>query len=156
MGSYLAWNDTPVDAEDMIDDLAALMAPFHKDDTSINQATIYTKADEDSPSLPVASKSMAVAGTSSLNTHAKAIQKIMNMRSVGIQPVKLVFLDVPHSALDFNKEYPADWTAADNALFNNFSAISNAWAARDNTRPSGKVSITWDINKSLRKRYKMA
>lgn len=156
LGSYLDWTGAPVDAEAMWDSLLNAMLPFHKDDTTINQLTIYTKADELSPSLPVASKAYALAGTSILTTHAKAIQKVMNFRTVGIQPAKLVFLDVPHSAGDFNKELPAGWSAADLALLAVFDDTANAFAGRDNTRVNSPVSITWDLNKSLRKRYKMA
>jgi hypothetical protein len=156
MGSYLGHTGLPVDAEAMIDDLCAAMAYIHKDDTTITQATIFTKADEDSPAIPRASKALAVAGTSGLTTHAKAIQKTMNFRSAGIQAAKLVFLDVPHSALDFNKEYPIDWTADDLALFGELSLATNAWTARDNTVITSPVSITWNLNQQLRKQYKMA
>lgn len=156
MGSYLNWNGVPCDAEAMIDALAADMAPFHKDDTTITQATIFTKADEDSPSLPRAAKALSVDGTSGLTTHAKAIQKTMNFRSTGIQPVKLVFLDVPHAATDFLKEYPSAWGADDLAILATFAADEWAWAGRDNTQVASAVSITWNLNQQLRKQYKMA
>lgn len=156
MGSFIAWDASTVDAEAMIDALVAVFAPVHKDDTTYTQATIFTKADEASPSLPVASKSLSVAGSSILTTHAKAIQAVLNMRSLGIQPVKLVFLDVPHPATDFLKEAPGDFDANWLAIVAEFTDAGNAWSARDNTRPNSAVSITWDINKSLRKRYGMA
>jgi len=156
MGSYLGWDGIVRDAEDMIDELVGAMAPFHKPDTTITQATIFTKADEDSPSLPRAAKALTVVGTSGLTTHAKAIQKTMNFRSTGIQPAKLVFLDVPHSAGDFLKEFPAGWGADDLAIFGIFSLSANAWAARDNTQIASPVSITWNLNQQLRKQYKMA
>jgi len=156
MGSYVNWNSVPVDAEAMIDALVAEMAPFHKDDTTITQATIFTKADEDSPSLPRAAKALTVAGTSALTTHAKAIQKTMNFRTTGIQAAKLVFLDVPHGSTDFLKEYPATWGADDITMFDVFSDGDWAWSGRDNTQIASEVSITWNLNQQLRKQYKMA
>lgn len=156
MGSYLDWTGTPTDAEDMIDALVAQFAAIHKDDTTYTLATIYTKAGVDAPSLPVATKALAVAGTSALTTHAKAIQAIFNLRTAGIQPMKLVFLDVPHAATDFLKETPFTFSAAQNAIFSEIESNANAWSGRDNTQAITAVSVTWDINKSLRKRYGMA
>lgn len=156
LGSYTNWLGIDIDAEAMIDALVATMAPFHKDDTTITQATIFTKADEASPSLPVAAKALTTVGTSGLTTHAKAVQKTMNFRSTGIQPAKLVFLDVPHTGGDFLKEYPASWGADDLALLAVFGSDDWAWAARDNTQIASAVSITWNLNQQLRKQYKMA
>lgn len=156
MGSYVNWLGTPIDAEEMIDNLVAVFAALHKDDTNYTLATIYTKADDDAPSIPVATKALAVAGSSALTTHAKAIQATMNMRTTGVQPVKLVFLDVPHSAGDFIKETPFTFSVYEEAIFTEFMSTSNAWAGRDNTVPAAAISVTWNINQSLRKRYGMA
>lgn len=155
MGSYLDWNGTPRDAEAMIDDLVALLAALQKPESSYNLATIYTKAGAGAPALPVASKTLAVVGTSGLTTHAKALQMTMNMRTTGIQPSKIVFLDVPHPATDFNKIPPISWGSPESAIFAELALDGNAWAGRDNTQIKDRVSITWTLNEALRKQYKM-
>lgn len=156
MGSYVNWLGTPIDGEEMIDNLVAVFAGLHKDNTNYTLATVYTKDGVDAPAIPVATKALAVAGTSILTTHAKAIQATMNMRTAGVQPVKLVFLDVPHSAGDFDKETPFTFSVIEEAIFSEFMSSSNAWAGRDNTIPAAAISVTWNINQSLRKRYGMA
>jgi len=156
MGSFLDWTGAPVDAEFMIDTLVDTFAPLHKDDTSYNLATIYKKLLVTDPSLPVASKALAVAGTSVLTTHAKAIQATINMRSVGVLPVKLVFLDVPHSAADFLKVPASGFDSIITDIVTEFSHVNRAWAARDNTRPASGISVTWNLNQKLRKSYGMA
>jgi len=156
MGSYVDWTSTPVDAEAMIDDLVAAFAPIHKDNTNYTLATIYTKDGVDAPAIPVATKALSVAGSSALTTHAKAIQATFNMRTLGVQPFKLVFLDVPHSGGDFDKETPFTFSAAEIAIFAEVMNPARAWAGRDNTQGAAAISVTWNINQSLRKRYGMA
>jgi hypothetical protein len=156
MGSFINWAGAPVDAEVMIDDLVDLLAPLHKADTTYTLATIYKKLLAEDPALPVASKALTVVGTSALTTHAKAIQATLNMRSLGVQPVKLVFLDVPHSGGDFDKVPASGFDADINAIVSEFTNINNAWSARDNTRPNTGISVTWNLNQELRKNYGMA
>lgn len=156
LGSYENWDGTPRDAEDMIGDLVAKMAPIHKDDTLISLVTIFNKSSTTAPAIPVASKALAVAGTSALTTHAKAITAQFNFRTVNFHPVKLVFLDVPHPATDFLKENLATTSVANAALALEFMSSANAWSGRDNTAPNTLISVTWNINQELRKQYKMA
>jgi hypothetical protein len=77
------------------------------------------------------------------------------MRSLGGQPVKLVFLDSSHGANDFDKQFASSFNAAAIALVLEFGDPSNAWSARDNTRPSVAISATYDLNDALRKQYRM-
>lgn len=156
MGSFPDWTDTPRDAEDMIDDLIAKMLPIHKDDTTITLATIFNKDSVTSPSIPVASKAIGAVGTSGLTTHAKAISAQLNFRTDAFHPMKLVFLDVPHSGGDFNKETYASTPAAVQDIADEISLAGNAWAGRDGHRPITLISVTWNINQALRKQYHMA
>lgn len=156
LGSYEPWAGGVVDAESMWDDFINAMAAMHQSTTTINLLTLFTKADESSPSLPVASKAYSVAGTGVAAVHTRAIQKTFNFRTAGIHPAKLVFLDVPHDVTDFNKQFPSSWSADDNTLFTQFAASINAFAGRDNTQIASPVSITWNLNQQLRKQYGMA
>jgi hypothetical protein len=156
MGSYTNWLGGNSDAEQMLDDLVAEMAHQHQNTTTINQATIFTKADEVSPSLPRAVKAYTTAGTGTAAVHTRAIQKTFNFRTVGIHAAKMVFLDVPHDVTDFNKQFPSSWSANDLALFALLNDDLNGWAGRDNTKIVSEVSITWNLNQQLRKQYGMA
>jgi hypothetical protein len=156
MGSFTDWLGATRDAEDMIDDLVTAMKGIHKDDTTINLATIFNKASVDAPSIPVATKAIGVAGTSTLTTHAKAISAQLNFRTDNFHPMKLVFLDVPHPATDFNKETYASTPSYVKDIADQIRADQNAWAGRDNEQPSVLISVTWNINQALRKQYHMA
>jgi hypothetical protein len=140
----------------MIDALVTVMLPLIATSTTINQATIFTKSGEGAPAVPVAAKSLSGVGTSTLDGPTKAVQATFNMRSSGIHPAKMVFLDIPHTTLDFDKEFPADWTTIQNNFYDVFADDAWAWSARDNTQVVSKVSITWNLNQQLRKQYKMA
>jgi hypothetical protein len=140
----------------MIDALVAAMADMHQNTTTMNLATIFTKADEASPAVPVASKGLAVVGTLGSAVHTRAIQKTFNFRTEGIHPAKIVFLDVPHDVTDFNKQFPVSWVTSELALFTTFAGNEWAWAGRDNTQVLSAVSITWNLNQQLRKQYGMA
>jgi hypothetical protein len=155
MGSYTNWAGATRDGEDMIDDLVAKMAPLHKNDTTYTLATIYNKPTIDGPSIPVASKALAVVGTSGLTTHAKAIQAIFSFRTDAFHPAKLTFLDVPHPATDFLKENSTTVSAEGLSLAQEFMLDQNAWSGRDGQQPSVLVSVTWNLNQALRKQYGM-
>ena len=156
LGSYEAWNGDDVDAEDMWDGFVTVLAAQHLSTTTINQVTLFTKADEDSPSLPVASKAYTTVGLITPPLISRAVSKTLNFRSAGIHAAKIVILDAPHNNTDFNKEFPADWVTADFDMLEILSATNYAFAARDNTRIVSAVSITWNLNQQLRKQYGMA
>jgi hypothetical protein len=156
MGSYVAWNGTPCDAEAMIIAMTTQLAEQHQNTTTYNLATIFTKADESSPAIPVATKTLTSVGANTSAVHTRAIQKTMNFRTVGIHAAKLVFLDVPHGITDFNKQFPVDFSVAENDLVDVFDGDVWAWAGRDNTQILAPVSITWNLNQQLRKQYGMA
>src|SRR4029453_8934407 len=92
MGSYLNWNGINIDGEAMIDELVDRLADRHLDSTSINQATVFTKADEDSPSVPVANKAYAVDGTIASPMISRAVSKTFNFRTTDITAAKLIIL----------------------------------------------------------------
>src|SRR5437868_4488105 len=51
-GHFLAWDSTDVDADDMINALVELIAPFFKVDTTFDSYTIYTMASAEAAPLP--------------------------------------------------------------------------------------------------------
>jgi len=155
MGSYVAWNTVPIDAEAMIDAFVAVEAPFLGTDYSYDLATIFNFDGAANKFLPVATKALAVAGTGATAQPRKAVSQTFNYRSTGGGAVKLTFLDSSHAGADFNKQSFLDFNADAIALFAEFSSDANGWSARDNTRPSTAISVTYDLNDALRKQYHM-
>lgn len=155
LGSYVAWDSVPRDGEDMWDTLIALLAPFHDPTTTYDLLQIFTKADENAPAIERVAKSLAVAGTSAAGGVRQAVQATFNFKTTGAQPLKLVFLDAPHGSGQFVKQTFATFNADALALFGELTSTASAWAGRDNTRPQSFLSVTYDLNDKLRKRYGM-
>lgn len=156
MGSYVNWQDDPIDAEAMIDAFIVKAKKFLGTDYSYDLATIFNYGDGIAKFLPVAIKALAVAGTGSNTAPRKAVSQTFNLRSVGGQAAKLIFLDSAHGANDFDKQTYLDFNADAIALVGEYFDTANAWSARDNTRPDAAISVTYDLNDALRKQYRMA
>lgn len=155
MGSYVDWTGTPIDAEDMIDDFVALEKTLLPPSSSFDGATIFNYDSGIAKFLPVAYKSLAVAGSSGTGSPNKAVSMTLNLRTLGGQPAKLVYLDVVHTGAEFNKETFLTWTTPMVNVFTEYISTAKAWSGRDNTRVDGAVSLTWDLNDALRKQYRM-
>ena len=155
MGSYVAWNSVPVDAEAMIDAMVAVLKAEIKADCSYDLATIFNYDSGINKFLPVAVKALAVAGTATGGSPRKACSQTINMRSLGGQPVKIVILDHPMNGGEFDKVSFLDFDAAALAIVAEYSDDANGWSARDNTRPAAAISATFDLNDALRRQYRM-
>lgn len=153
LGSYQAWDSSPIDAEVMIDELVAALAALHLASTTFNLATVFTQATTTSPAFPRRSKALAVVGTAGSVGPAKAVQSTLNMRTVGGKPTKLVLLDASALNLQMDKLTPFTFTTTVNTLITAFSRDSNAWSGRDDTRPDVALSWTMTENNALRARY---
>lgn len=156
MGSYVAWNTVPIDAEAMIDDMINLLAAIADPSGSYNLAEIYTKADPDAPARLQAAKVYTVLGTSVGGGVRKAVQGTLNLKTQGGQAAKVTFLDYPHGAGQFDKVTPLGFNADFIALITALASTGNAWAGRDKTRINTALSVTATLNEALRKQYRMA
>jgi hypothetical protein len=155
MGSYVGWGSVPLDAEDMIDGYVALAKVLIPPTSQYDLATIFNWDSGADRFIPVATKTLAVAGTSGTGSPNKAISFTMNLRTDGGQPMKLVWLDYVHTGLEFNKIGAGGFSAAMLLVADYVADIDNAFAGRDNTRPGAIVSGTFDLNQALRKQYRM-
>lgn len=155
LGSYVAWNSVPIDAEVMIDNLIDKLRPFADPTTSYDLIEIFTKASPSDPNVLVATAARTLAGTSAAAGVRKAVQATFNFKTTGGAAFKLVFLDYPHGTGQFDKQ-PAIALSADAvALAAEITDVGNAWAGRDKTRPSTIISVTNTLNEALRKQYRM-
>jgi hypothetical protein len=155
MGSYVGWGSVPIDAEDMIDGYVAVAKKMLLPSSQYDLATVFNWDAGADRFIPVASKSIGVAGTSGTGSPNKAVSFTMNLRTDGGQPMKLVWLDYAHVAAEFNKITAGSFSADQLAIADYVADIDNAFSGRDNTRPGAIVSGTFDLNDALRKQYRM-
>jgi hypothetical protein len=152
-GTFTNWEDAGIDADAMIQAFAALLQPIFPTDTTFDSYTIYTKADESSPSFPVAFKEIALDGTN-VAGYVPATQSTWTFRTVNLNHWKLVFLDLPVPD-GFAKTLPADLTPAGEAIVAFVTDTANAFAGRDNSKPLGFISATATLNEKLRREYRL-
>lgn len=155
IGSYVNWNGVPIDAEDMWDGYTTALADLLPTTSHINLVTLFDWDAALEKFFPVATKSYAVAGTVAPASPNKAVSMTMNIRSQGGQAYKAVVLDFVLGAAEFNKITLASYSADMVALSTYIRDDDNAFSARDNTKPSYDVSVTFDLNQALRKQYRM-
>lgn len=155
LGSYVAWDTVPIDAEAMWDALIAKLKVFQHTTTQYTLLEIFTKASPTNPSILVAAKDLSVAGTSAAGGVRKAVQATFNMKTTGGNPAKLVFLDYPHGTGQFDKQQGSGLSADAAALIAEMADTGNAWAGRDKNRINTLLSVTNTLNEALRKQYRM-
>lgn len=155
LGSYAGHNGTPIDAEAMIQALVDVIVPFHKSTTVFDLATIFTMATPTAPAVPRGSAALGDIGTAAASIPDKATQFTLNMRTSLNGKMKLVMLDAPTGATNFDKQLPGSFSGTINALVAELELSSNAWAGRDGGQPGPAISMTLDLNDALRERYGM-
>jgi len=155
LGSYINWDSDAIDAEDMWDQYVDEAKGLLPTTSGFDLITIFNWDDGLAKFLPVASKALAVAGTATPANVNKAVSLTLNMRTLGGQPFKLVYLDYVLADAEFNKITPAAFSTPMEDVVNIVSLTTLAFAGRDNTRPSAAISGTFDLNDALRKQYRM-
>jgi hypothetical protein len=152
-GTFTNWEDDGIDADAMIQAFCALLQPVFPTDWTFDSYTIYTKADEESPSNPVAFKEIALDGEN-VAAYVPATQSTWSFRTENLNRWKLVFLDLPVPT-GFAKTLPADLTADGEAIVDFVTDTANAFSGRDNSRPIGFISATATLNEKLRREYRL-
>jgi hypothetical protein len=155
MGSYVGWGGIPIDAEAMIDSFVAVMAAKLHTTGSFDLATIYNWDTGINKFLPVATKALAVAGSGGAGVPGKAVSWTLNMRTTVGNAFKLITLDYPLGANEFNKVTSLGFDGPTIAIINEAASLLNAWSGRDNGRPNAALSVTFDLNEALQKQYRM-
>lgn len=153
-GTFLAWNSTARDADDMINDLVDLFLPFFKPDTTFDAYTIYTLAEPGAPPQPEYAAALGLDGTSVQTAWSKAVQTTFSFRTDLFGQMKLVFLDAPNNNL-WDKISQFDTSPEALAILAELSNSANAWSARDNGKPTVLTQIAYTLNEKLRREYNM-
>lgn len=144
-----------LEADDMWTDLLSDIAAFNLATSVFDSVTIYSKPTQADPSVPVMVIPLAIAGTSTDTTQAKAAMSTWNFRTTAVGRFKLVLLDSPVAA-GFVKTYPGGWSAGDNAILGALSDLLKGWCGRDGAPIASGVSKTYKMSDALRKQYGMA
>lgn len=154
-GGYLAHDGvTEVDAEVMWTDLITDVAEFALPTLTFNNVTIYTMATPDASRIPATQIPLAIDGTSTATTQAKATQSTWNFRTTTFGIFKLVLLDSPVGG-GFAKTLPGTFGADDLAVIGGLTDLTKAWAGRDGSPPANCHSKTYTLNEKLRREYGM-
>ena len=153
-GRFDVWAGGSVDADEMVNDLVDLFAPFFLATTSFDLYTIYTLADAEATPQPRIAKQLTQVGTSTSVYWAKAVETTFMFRTDLFGIRRLVFLDspVPNS---FDKISTFDASPEAIAIRDQFADDGQGWSARDNGKPTILTQITYTLNEKLRKEYGM-
>ena len=148
------WDDTTVDVDTMVQEFVDLLKPFFLPTTTFNLYTVYTWGDGSQPPLPVRSQPLGQVGTSVSTTWAKAVSKTLTLRTLIGGIAKIVMLDVPSgNVFGTVNAFGAD--AATSDLVDAFTAVTNGWSGRDNSRPNVLIKQVTNLNGALQKQYHM-
>ena len=153
LGSYNPWTGTPIDAEQMVNDLVDLLKVFLQATCAFDQATVYTQATPTAPNIPQASVALTQVGTSGATQFNQAISNTFNFKTFANGDARLVLLDAPVPATGFIPLVPAGFTTDVSNLEGEFTDTANAWAGRDDSRPTLLRKVTYDLNDKLQKLY---
>lgn len=153
-GEFENWNGDGIDADEMVNDLVDLFAPFFLATTSFDLYTIYTLASAEATPQPRVAKQLTQVGSNVGTYWAKAVETTFMFRTDLFGVRRLVFLDAPAPA-SFDKISTFDTSPAAIAIRDQFADDSQAWSARDNGKPIILTQITYTLNEKLRKEYGM-
>jgi hypothetical protein len=151
-GSYNAWDSTTIDADTMIQALATKLKAEFPVSVSFTSYEIFTMSTPTAPKLPRAGNTMAQTGTYMTPGFYEAVQKTYSFFDTGFNTSKLTLLDAA-SGNDFRPISGAFLTAAEVAVRDEFTSVSNAWASRAGFQPVTLRQITKTINEKLRREY---
>jgi hypothetical protein len=151
-GTFLAWDTTNKDAEDMCDEWIAAIKPFWHPATIFDGWTIWTMATPTSPPHPMAGKRVTVAGTSALaGAYAKATQATWTFYTTLFGIFKVVMLDVDTAG--FEKITSTTASADELAFIGEVEDATKGWSGRDGAKPLTFKQIAFTLNEKLRREY---
>lgn len=154
-GTFLAWDASDIDAEDMINEYVDALTALFTTEIVFDYYQINNFADEESAPVPVAYGDLAQAGSVAAGViDNKAIQFTVTWQCVGGHILKTVLLDA-NSASDHDKIGPTGIAAAVPDLVTAVTAPTNAWASRAGTQPLFPKQGAYTINERLRRAYHM-
>jgi len=152
-GSYVAWDDSARDADEMINDLVDVLLPKFKSSVSFDQYTLWNFDEDAGFFIPVAANALTgKVGTDGTSAWDEAVESIMTVFDTAFNTAKLVLLDM-NSRNNFARRTGATVDADEQAMFDVWSGVTYAWASRAGFRPATIRSVSLGINDELKKQY---
>jgi hypothetical protein len=155
-GTFLTWEDTEIDVDDMVNGLVDLYLPFFYTTTNFTHYIVNTYEDADAPARPQINKKLTgKVGTG--GTTIPAAQATFNFKTTGFGVFRLVMLDARVSATFQPVEDLVSPTYDDEAAIVDYVVDpANAFRGRDELKPSILVRITYTLNEKLRDSYHLS
>lgn len=153
-GEYVAWDETTIAADVMIEDMIDDMLPLLAAESTVTGYEIFTYASPTSDATPVFIKSLTgKVGTSVATGWFKALQRTYTLLTEFGGLARKVILDEPASN-DFDPVFSLGVTA-DATWINHFLSTGEAWNGRDGGRLVAFRSLKFDLNDKLKRNYGM-
>lgn len=152
-GGYLNWDGDPVDAEDMIDALVAELLDFQPASCIYDSAIIYTLSNPEALPQPQVAYTIGEPGVSA-SADVPASQATMTLRTTGFNLFKLVWFDAAPTT-DFLPQRSLPGSGQPLDLFNVVTSPLWAWSGRDGFRPNQFIQVSYTLNETLRRQYRL-
>jgi hypothetical protein len=152
-GTLLAWDESTIAADVMVEALIDLMGAAVPSTITFDAYTLYRVPTVGADPQPIYTAAPAVVGSLvGLTGQAKAVQVTVGFKTANFGDARIVFLDRPVNGSFGSFSDPGAEVGAVGA---EFMATSNAWAGRDNFRPAVLTNVSITLNKRLRRKYGM-
>lgn len=154
IGDLDTWDSGTIPVTDWVTDYLALAAPFFPSTVNFYGVEVFTKADEDSPSIFSGAASTDVDGSNATPGNTKAVQATWVFSGVTGKPFKIVMLDVGNNN-SFEPVTLAGLSAPAIAFSNFVTADDTPLSCRQNDRPAVFRQVTYTLNAALQRQYHM-
>jgi len=151
-GTFACWDGSDKAADDMVEELVLLMVPFFKSTVQFDYWTVYTMADPTAPAIPRKGAAIGEPGTSAGTGWDKATQATWSFKTEDGGLSKVVMLDLETGGA-FGKITPAGLTGDAAAFVAKWTADTEGWSGRDNSKPDFFLQISYTLNEKLRREY---
>jgi hypothetical protein len=153
-GTFDSWGSGHIDADTMVKALVTALKGAYPTSYTFDNYIIFNFPGVGDPGVPVASNSLAVAGTNSTAVWSRATQATWSWRTDAFGIFKLVLLDY-ESGGTFNKNATVPGSGPLHDADAEVTNPANAWSGRDNGQPSTFISSTATLNEKLRRAYRL-
>ena len=151
-GQFHDWVSGVISADTMIKALVNKEKVIVPSTTVFDYYEIWNYPSEDGLPFPVATNSLAIAGTSVATGWSEAVEQTFMLKTTAFGIFKYIILDAVTNNF-FGKVLPADFDPAYDDLMAELTAETNGWSGRDNARPSIVKQATITLNDKLRRSY---
>lgn len=149
---YQAWDDSTIQADDMVNGLVDMFADFLDNTITFDAFTVWHVPSVGADPIWVYSAPINTTGTATQTGTQKATQRTYTIRTTEGGVAKIVLLDTK-TANSFEKSITV--STEESAFLAQFMGTNRAWSGRDGGQPIVFHALTITLNESLRKAYHM-